>query len=160
MISGLPDLLRQHSSTGRPAAFAAWAETLPRTKAAGAAFWRAAASEWSGFDRIDHHRLGKLFRRFRSSRPTGFIEHLPGEIRIFRGQDAGDGLGLAWTTDRQVAEGFAAGHRGIAHDDPYVYEITVLREEVAFACDDRGEAEIVLLRVTPDMVRESIANAD
>lgn len=159
MLLEIPDLLRHYGSAERPAAFANWAESLPRTKAAGAAFWTTAAAEWSGFDRIDHHRLGKLFRRFRSSRPTGFIEHLPDQIRIFRGQDAGDAFGLAWTTSRAVAEGFAAGHRGIRHDDPYVYEITVQAEEVAFSCDDRSESEIVLLLVTPAMVREAVDRA-
>ncbi|WP_017999329.1 hypothetical protein [Paracoccus sp. N5] len=117
------------------------------------------AREWSGFDRIDHPRFAKLFRRFRSSRPIPLVEHLPEKIRMFRGQDVGDAFGLAWTTDRAVAEGFAQGHRGIVHDDPYVYEITVPKEEVAFACDDRGEAEIVLLSITPAMVRQTIENA-
>jgi hypothetical protein len=159
MLPDLPDLLRLHHSSTRPAAFAAWAETLPRSRAAGAAFWEAAAAEWSGFDRIDHHRFAQLFRRFRSCRPASLVEHLPDRIRIFRGQDAGDALGLAWTTDRRIAVGFAHGHRGILHDDPFVYEITVSRQEVAFACNDRQEAEIVLLRVTPEMVREAIRNA-
>lgn len=159
MIPELPDLLRHCSSADRPDAFAAWAEALPRTKAAGAAFWAAAAHEWSGFDAIDHPRFAAIFRRFRSIRPAGLVEHLPERIRIYRGQDAGDGFGLAWTTSRQVAEGFAHGHRGITHDDPYVYEITVPRSEVAFTCDDRGEAEIVLLRITMDMVREAVNGA-
>lgn len=152
----LPDLLRHYGSTDRPAAFATWAESLPRTKAAGAAFWRAVAREWSGFDAIDHARFGKLFRRCRSSRPISLVEHLPEQIRIFRGQDAGDAFGLAWTTDRSVAQGFAEGHRGIVHDDPWVYEISVSREEVAFCCDDRGEAEIVLLAITMNMIREAV----
>lgn len=159
MLPELPDLLRHYSSSTRPVAFVAWAEGLPRTKAAGAAFWRAVATEWSGFDAIDHPRFSKLFRRFRSSRPRSFIEHLPESIRIFRGEDAADGFGLAWTTDRVVAEGFARGHRGIQHDDPWVYEITVRREEVALACDDRGESEIVLLHITMDMIRHAIDGA-
>lgn len=156
ILPELPDLLRHYGSAERPTAFADWAEALPRTKAADAVFWRAVASEWSGFDRIDHPRFTRLFHRFRSSRPADFVEHLPGKIRIFRGQDAGDPFGLAWTSSRSIAEGFAAGHRGIVHDDPYVYEITVRREEVAFTCDDRGEHEIVLLRVTGDIVRETV----
>ena len=156
MLTDLPDLLRHYSSTERPSAFADWAEGLPRTRVAGTAFWSDVVAEWSGFDRIDHARFAKLFRRFRSSRRASMVKHLPGEIRIFRGQDAGDGFGLAWTTDRAVAEGFAAGHRGIAHDDPFVYEITVTRGEVAFCCDDRGEREIVLLRVTREMALEAV----
>ncbi|MBO9454621.1 hypothetical protein J7376_06550 [Paracoccus sp. R12_1] len=160
MLPDLPDFLRHYSSAERPTAFAAWAESLPRTKAAGSAFWSALVKEWSGFDAIDHVRFAQFFRRFRSSRPTGFIEHLPEKIRIFRGQDACDAFGLAWTTDRRVAEGFAQGHRGVRHDDPYVYEITVRPEDVALCCDDRAEHEIVLLHVTPEMVRQAIANAD
>lgn len=159
MLPEPPDLLRHYGSAERPAAFAAWAEALPRAKAAGIAFWQAVAQEWSGFDAIDHPRIAALFRRFRSSRPDHFTEHLPAEIRIYRGQDAGDAFGLAWTTDPVVAAGFAEGHRGIRHDDPYVYEITVTRAEVAFTCDDRGEAEIVLIRVTPEMVRQAIDGA-
>jgi len=152
----LSDLLRHYNSATRPAVFTAWAESLPRTKDASGAFWAAVAREWSGFDRIDHPRFAALFRRFRSSRPATMVEHLPDQIRIFRGQDAGDAFGLAWTTDRTIAEGFAHGHRGILHDAPFVYETTVDRREVAFSCDDRGENEIVLLGITTAMVRQAI----
>ena len=159
MLPELPVLLRHYGSAERPVAFAAWAESLPRTKAAGAAFWSPVAHEWSGFDRIDHLRFAALFRRFRSSRPISFIEHLPDRIRIFRGQDAGDAFGLAWTTDRQVADSFAHRHRGIVHDDPFVYEITVRRKEVAFCCNDRQEAEIVMLGITMNMIRKAVDGA-
>lgn len=55
--------------------------------------------------------------------------------------------------------GFARGHRGIFHDDPYVYEIIVRRDEVAFTCEDRLESEVVLRRVSEEMVREAIDGA-
>ena len=152
-MTAQPDL-RMHNNSTRPTAFAAWSEGLPAEGAAD--FWPAVVREWPGFDRIDHRRYARLFRRFRSSRPASFIEHLPDQVRIYRGQDASDPFGLAWTTDRQVAEGFADGHRGIVPDDPCVYEITVDRMDVAFSCDDRGEREIVLLRVTPEMVRQAL----
>ena len=58
-----------------------------------------------------------------------------------------------------VAKGFAHGHRGIVHDHPFIYEITVRPEEVAFTCDDRQESEVVLLQVTAEMVREVVNRA-
>lgn len=83
------------------------------------------------------------------------VENLPDQIHAYRSQDTGNAFGLAWTTDRQVAEGFAHGHRGILHDDPYVTRSPSIGRR-SFCCDDRGEYEIVLLRVTVDMVRQAI----
>lgn len=156
MLDDLKNIMRRHNRTGRATAFATWAEALPRKKASGAIFWQAVRSEWSGFDRIDHQRFKKLFRRFRSSRPASFIDHLPDQILIFRGQDLYDEIGLAWTTNPDVAEGFAVGHRRIRHADPIVYDIIISREDVAFCCDDRYESEIVLLRMTKEMVRSAM----
>jgi hypothetical protein len=156
----LEDLMRRNNSVSRPDAFASWSEELPHeSDAAGIIFWHTAQALWSSFDRIDHARFARLFHRFRFSRPARLVEHLPARIQLFRGQIAGDAFGLAWTASRTVAEGFARGHRGLVHDDPYVYEIIVRREEVAFTCEDRLESEVVLRRVSEEMVREAIDGA-
>lgn len=155
-LRAIKDELKRHSSTARPAAFAAWAESL--TARQGEAFWTALKDAWPGFDAIDYPRYCRLFKRFKASRPALFVDHLPEQITIFRGQDASSEIGLAWTTDPAVAEGFSEGHRGIYHDDPVVYQITVGRDDVAFTFDDRDESEIVLLRMTQEMIREALTS--
>jgi hypothetical protein len=70
-----------------------------------------------------------------------------GGISIFRGQDADTRpIGLSWTTDIEVAAGFARGHRGLLSANPVVYEAYANAQKIAFASDERKESEIVLLR--------------
>jgi hypothetical protein len=126
-------------STARPYACLGWAWGLPDT--AGEEFWHVVTTAWSGFDRIPHRAFEEQFTRFADSRPPCTV---PQRMTVYRGQGELSILGLSWTLDRTVAERFARGHRGINSIRPYVFEMEVMRDQVAFRCDDREEQEIVL----------------
>ena len=120
---------------------------------AGAAFWRWAAGEWSGFDAIDHELYPAAFRRWRGAwspdcmapeARAAFDALSPHSIRAFRGQDAIGALGLSWTLNRTVAQQFAHGHRGLLNRTPLVLERVLEKNAIAFAVADRDDAEIVL----------------
>jgi hypothetical protein len=65
-----------------------------------------------------------------------------------RGQNDGATVGLSWTLDKGVAEGFARGHRGIWNPSPIVITAEVYKRDVAFACAERHEAEIVVFKTS------------
>jgi hypothetical protein len=88
-------------------------------------FWEE-ASEWAG---------GLL-----TDAPDG----LPaGSLTVYRGQSAGDPLGISWTLDPAVAHMFAAGIR-VALPDGVVYTGTVEPADVLGYITQRDEAEIVV----------------
>jgi hypothetical protein len=87
----------------------------------------------------------------RRNAPAPVPADLPDKLRVFRGCSRERVLGVAWTTDRQVAEGFARGHRGIPVPDPVVASGVIDRRQVFMTFDDRSESEIVL---DPDGLRE------
>ena len=49
-----------------------------------------------------------------------------------------------WTTDRNVAEDLARGHRSIWVSEPVVASALIPKEHIFFITDDRNEKEIVL----------------
>jgi hypothetical protein len=145
-------LLRWHESEKRPLAFLDIIADQPAWH--GAEFWRLVAACWSGFDLIPHRKFAAAFRLHRSAwtpdamtaEDRAAFDALPALLTIYRGQDAGAPLRLAWTLLRDVAESFARGHRGIRHRTPAICITRVRRSAVAFMCAERGEAEVVLFR--------------
>ncbi len=126
----------------RPHLVVGWAQRLSDED--GPAFWEVILSEWSGFDAIPHDDFEILFAKF----PPPPCD-VPEFLTVYRGQNAGSPSGLSWTLDCKVARSFANGHRNIRNPNPVVLELKVTREQVAFVCDDRDEAEVVL-RAVPD----------
>lgn len=137
-----------------------WANSVERSslllQLAGAlpsrSWWPLIVREWSCLDLIPHSAYAEAFANNRSrwqpscmrGRNQSLYQRLPETLTVYRGQDGDRANGLSWTLSRRVAERFAAGHRGIANADPQVLERQISRCDVAFACADRGEAEIVL----------------
>jgi len=72
---------------------------------------------------------------------------LPAKFTIYRGQDADSPIGLSWTTDKTVAEGFARGHRFMNNHNPVVLSKTVRKSSVAFVSQSRSESEVILFRI-------------
>lgn len=126
-------------SEQRPHHVLSWAENLEDHE--GVDFWRVMIEFWSGFDLIPHHEFSRLFLRFADTAP-GYNGGQ--QVVVFRGQDEFTPLGVSWTESRDVAEGFARGHRGILNRYPIICQFTATEREIAFTCDDRDEAEIVL----------------
>lgn len=118
----------------------------------GLRFWRLVAEGWSTFDLIPHRVYTAAFRRYRprwspkvmAPSDLSFYEALPAELTIHRGQDASAPIGLSWTLDREVATGFARGHRGIRNPSPALLTVTVQKNTVALAFAQRSESEVVL----------------
>lgn len=122
---------------------------------AGTMFWQAVMTQWCLFDAIPHAAFARAFKRmadihdpkYMPSAALAFWRSLPAEeVIIWRGQDAAAGRdGLSWTTDRDVALGFARGKR-VRNDAPALYSAVVNWADIAFACVDRQESEVVLFR--------------
>lgn len=147
----LPHLLRWHGSAERPRALL---DLVSAMRVDGAAFWRLVVEAWSGFDRIPHRDFAAAFRNYRSAwspdamgpADRAAFDALPAQVTIYRGQSAQAAPGLAWSLVREVATGFAMGHRGIRVPSPAVLKTTVRRSSIAFVCTDRNEVEVVLFR--------------
>ena len=108
--------------------------------------------EWGGFDLIPHDRFRYAFQRWRPYWSLDFMSpddratysHFPDEgITIFRGQDRNRRLGLSWTINREVAEGFARGHRNFRYRNLIVLQAVIDKSSIAFVSNDQ-EAQIVL----------------
>ena len=128
-------------------------------------FWPALMEAWSCCDdtwpiKVQLLRsmpnVAKPATPYFSAAQMEFWRKLPPEVPIFRGCPRDRVRGIAWTTDRSVAEGFARGHRGISTPNPVVASAVVAKQHVFFVTNDRKEHEVVLnprrlrkLRVEP-----------
>jgi hypothetical protein len=120
---------------------------------AGETFWQVITETWPDFDLIPHPAFEEQFRRFRLTAPGSCAKQ---PCLLYRGQDVSAPLGLSWTRDRAVAEGFAKGHRGILNANPVVFSYQPSPSEIAFVCDERDESEVVLLEIpSPNQVRRA-----
>lgn len=72
-----------------------------------------------------------------------WFDALPDRFRVYRGSDASRCAGLSWTTSRDVALGFARGHRGIQNNAPVLLSGVVTKSRVLMATNDRTEFEIL-----------------
>ena len=125
-------------------------------------FWRTLHAEWDSFDKIPHCEFECAFEiamlKWRKSylrKPDlAFYSSLPNEIEVYRGADANgkSTIGLSWTLDRTVAEGFARGHRGLFNPNPVVLTSAVRKCDVAGAYTDSCESEIVLFSRPVDVI--------
>jgi hypothetical protein len=115
-------------------------------------FWPAFMAEWGKCDRTwdQNRRLLQALKKagnsfvFLSPAQRAFLERLPPQVEVFRGCSAPRVRGVAWTTDRMVAEGFARGHRRTRVPDQVVASGFILKEHIFFVTDKRSEKEIVL----------------
>ena len=140
-------LFRGFNSTERARALAEWAMSEDGEGVPYATFWRAVKEVWCSCDRIPHERFEQLFEVYgvddyiaRRKLPKKIGE----TVTIYRGQDVRGEVGLSWSLSRQVAEGFARGHRGILNPNPMVSQREVRRDDIVFFTNARNEQEIVL----------------
>jgi len=153
-------LLRYYGSHQRPRALLdLFATAFADREDAGRCFWRLAITEWPNFDAIPHGEYQRLFRRYQREwradymRGTGLqlYRNLPEQVELFRGQNwrmpgaRRSSCGLSWTLDRDIATEFAIGCR-IRNPDPVILTTSVSKSDVAFACGERNEQEVVLFR--------------
>lgn len=144
-----------YSSTERSHALADWGQLLsdshdsrkswrPRCRK----WWKVVPLVWGHCDLIPHERFEELFDDFcvfdDDTRRRNLPKSLPQRFEVYRGQDRYNAVGLSWTLSREVAQGFAIGHRGILNPNPVILKRTIAHSDVAFYLAERGEAEVVL----------------
>jgi len=125
-------------STWRPRAVVLWAGAL--ADADGPVFWEVVIATYPSFDLVPQEDFARLFARFATSMPP---VNLPKRLTVYRGQSADQPKGLSWTLNREVAEGFARGHR-FMNPNPVVLQLQVTRDQVAMYLTDRDEETVVL----------------
>lgn len=145
----------------RPGLLLSWLERNSRhdRSTVGAMFWQAVMAQWSLFDAIPHAAYARAFQRwadlhrpeYMPSAALEFWQGLPSDdVTVWRGQDLAAGRqGLSWTTNREVALGYAMGRR-TRNETPALYSAVVTWTDIAFACVDRRENEIVLFSPPDD----------
>ena len=115
---------------------------------------KALVEEWSGFDSIPHGDFAEILFALRqlevdlraapSDEDRAFFDALPDPVTIYRGQDASAAPGLSWTTDREVATKLAGPMRSRHLRNPVILEAKITKADIAFVCNDRQKAELVL----------------
>lgn len=107
-------------------------------------FWQLVGDVYSSCDATWCYRSW-LLDEFRSApaRPT-IDKPLQWPLKIYRGCSKDRVRGISWTTSREVALRFAAGHRCIPVWKPVVAEAVVHRDAVFLAIDDRSEHEVLV----------------
>jgi hypothetical protein len=124
-------------------------------QAEGRDFWPIFTEMWSMCDSTWEYRnaILKLLRKHAKTRATcdrredemAFYNELPERITVYRGCSKMRQRGLAWTTERGVAEGFAKGLRQIEVPEPVVLKCVVPKSVVlATFAFDRNESEVLL----------------
>lgn len=139
-------LARESSETRLPAML----DALEGVDAA--TFWTVFQADWPVCDDTWQHRR-RLLRVLKQRQPFAphmidanreLYERLPDEILLHRGCDMSRVKGISWTVDRQVAEGFARGHRMIYNPAPTVISATVYKFDVLMVNAVREESEILI----------------
>jgi hypothetical protein len=115
-------------------------------------FWPALMETWPGCDATwdARTRLLQALHGMESAVPffsqgqRAFFDALPAQVKVFRGCSRPRLRGVAWTTDRTVAEGFAKGHRTLRVSESVVVSAIIPKEFIFFITNDRNEKEVVL----------------
>ena len=117
-------------------------------------FWESFLSHWSGCDRTweDNDRWLRLLRRasrkvraslYYKTAALAFFDDLPDLVTVYRGCSRERVKGIAWTTVKNVAKGFAEGHRAIRIPNPVLATAKVAKNEILAVIVDRSECEVI-----------------
>lgn len=118
-------------------------------------FWHALLTAWSGIDDTWSQRvrlLGAMRKHARRLNPHTFMSQeerrefdaLPVSITVFRGCSRRRSNSVSWTLRKDVAEGFARGHRGIPVPDPVMASGQITKDGVFAFLLNREEAELLI----------------
>jgi hypothetical protein len=117
-----------------------WAELQPPT------FWRAMRAWWNMCDCSWDYgdAVLNLLRRHAATAPARKNRQGTNETAIYRGCSRSRILGVSWTTDIEVARGFARGHRHIPITDPVIASAVVSRDGIFMRINSRKEREVLV----------------
>ncbi len=118
-------------------------------------FWPVFFQNWPSCDDTWYLRddlLWQLQRNEEAAPGVNFLcaearaayDALPDQVKVFRGSSRERVMGISWTTDRDIAIGFAQGHRGRKVTDPVIASGVVPKWALYGVCIDRGEADVIL----------------
>ena len=118
-------------------------------------FWPVFFENWSQCDDTWYLRddlLGQLQRfedeapgvQFLCAEARAAYDVLTDPVRVFRGCSRERVMAVTWTTDREVAAGFAHGHRFIEVSAPVIASGLMPKRAVYAVCIDRGESDVIL----------------
>lgn len=116
-------------------------------------FWRVFHGYWSGCDDtwyLREHLLNIMpnitdaASEYWSEEQRRFFDDLPEMVTLYRGCSVDRVLGISWTTDRKVAEGFARGHRGIRVPDAVIAQARISKRDIITVLTDREESEVII----------------
>jgi hypothetical protein len=118
-------------------------------------FWPALMAHWASCDNtwsVGDELLAALVRQDRrgvaehyfDDASRGFFQSLPETVAVYRGCSRSRIRGLAWTTDQDVASGFARGHRGIPVPEPVIATGLISKSDIFFVAAERNESEVVI----------------
>ena len=119
---------------------------------AGYDFVKLVHQNWTGCDNFSDltNDFKKLFNaHFKNadsvvkSSEAKWFNSLPRAFKVYRGCEIFGWHGLSWTLDKQVAVGFAKGHRGIKLNNPQIHSTIINKSQIFFATNERQEQEIV-----------------
>lgn len=116
--------------------------------------WRVFNLGWGTCDAVHPETVAELLALLRPNRPFGtaylerddleFFDSLPEVVTIFRGSSPSRKRGMAWTTNEQVAEGFAHGHRGMRVPNGTIFTAKVGKADILSVATDREEFEVLV----------------
>lgn len=124
--------------------------------------WAAFHEGWTMCDAVTPKQIERIFSCFTfdtlgtahlAAEEYAFFNGLPEVVDVFRGASPDRKRGYAWTTDEDVAERFARGHRGIGVRDGTIYRATIEKPRIWTVFTERGEAEIFSAPVNFTRVR-------
>lgn len=72
-----------------------------------------------------------------------FFDSIPDQVTLYRGCSRSRIHALSWTTDSNVAAGFATGHRSIRVPDPVLASATIRKAEILTVVVTREESEVI-----------------
>lgn len=152
-------LIESFSPAERSNAFLGLAPALSNAQ-----FWQLFHASWTDFEAIDdilfEDELGSRRDAWEKSylkrEDQKFYESLPREITIFRGQDCDDLVGLAWTTDRDIAISRAKGSHGVLNARPFLIRGLIAKTDVAGAYAPQNEIIIYDFSKDVDIVESDL----
>lgn len=127
-------------------------------------FWTLFHVSWADFETIDdilfedelQKRRDGWEKSYLNPVDQKFYDGLPREVTIYRGQDCDDLVGLAWTTEKDIAISCAKGSQDVLNARPFLIQGLVAKIDIAGAYTLRNEIIIYDFSSDVDVVESGL----